>query len=98
MLAYKVLHDVFDKPALLLKTKLRKSIYQQGKKTIEVFHYIMLGASGVFGLLILFLLENQIISHIKTLTNSVSKIGSNPKIFKLFRNKVPGNFVLYPPM
>jgi sensor domain CHASE-containing protein/nitrogen-specific signal transduction histidine kinase len=71
---YVVVKDVYDKPAMLLRIDVPRTIYQQGKLTLNRF-VLLLGASGViFGVVILFLVEKSVLARMMRLGSEVRDI------------------------
>jgi predicted signal transduction protein with EAL and GGDEF domain/sensor domain CHASE-containing protein len=54
---YRVLRDLYGKPALILRVDMPRRIYQQGQASLLHFTLVFLSSGLVFGAMILFLLE-----------------------------------------
>lgn len=72
---YSLIRDLFGQPVLLMKVKIARDIYDQGKSTTLYFIALLIVAGLAFGLIILLLLEKTVISRILYLSNRVNTIG-----------------------
>lgn len=72
-----LLRDVEDRPALLLSVTLPRLIHRQGQLT-QRNNVIFLAVIGVtFGLAMLFLVENRILSRISSLSDQIRQVGDS---------------------
>ena len=72
---YSLIGDLFGQPVLLMKVRIVRDIYEQGKSTTLYFTVLLIVAGLAFGLVILLLLEKTVISRILYLRSRVNKIG-----------------------
>ncbi len=72
-----LLRDVEDRPALLLSVTLPRLIHRQGQLT-QRNNVLFLAIIGVtFGLAMLFLVENRILSRISSLSDQIRQVGDS---------------------
>lgn len=74
---YALIKDIFDKPALIVRVDKQRSIFMQGKKTINYFLLALILIGIAFCILIYFFLENFVISKLLKFSDSVNNITSN---------------------
>ncbi len=74
--SYMQVHDVFGKPALILKAENDRKIYAQGLDSLNYYFWSTLLIGLAFCALVLFLLERFILSRLSHLSQGVSTIGS----------------------
>jgi PAS domain S-box-containing protein len=72
--AYTVLNDLFGKPAILLRTATDREIFRHGQRTFSYACAALLLITGVFILLIFFILEAKVLARIRWLARGVSKV------------------------
>lgn len=77
---YKLLHDVYDEPILVLKIETQRPIFAQGQKTISFFLIGGFLALVVYAFFITGLLERFVISRFVKLTRDVEKINTEKDI------------------
>ena len=65
---YALIKDIFDKPALIVRVDKQRSIFMQGKKTINYFLLALILIGIAFCILIYFFLENFVISKLLKFT------------------------------
>jgi PAS domain S-box-containing protein len=71
---YALLYDIYGKPALILKTKMPRGIYQQGQIS-QLYFVGSLGIAGiVFAIAVMLLLEKSVVSRLSALSRSVATI------------------------
>ena len=74
---YALLYDIYGKPALILKTKMPRRIYQQGQIS-QLYFVGSLGLAGiVFAIAVMLLLEKSVVSRLSALSRSVATIASS---------------------
>jgi PAS domain S-box-containing protein len=73
--AYQELHDVYGKPAVLIRVLLPRTIYQQGQTSLLQFLLLLLAAGMLFGAATMFLLERFVISRAAALSDGIARIG-----------------------
>ncbi|MCX9085816.1 MAG: ATP-binding protein [Candidatus Methanoperedens sp.] len=71
---YTVLNDLNGFPALILRANLPREIYNQGKVSISYFLLFIIFVSLIFGIIIVWLIEEQVISRILRLNKDVTLI------------------------
>jgi PAS domain S-box-containing protein len=73
--SYSLIRDLFGQPVLVMKVRIVRDIYEQGKSTTLYFIVLLIVAGLAFGLIILLLLEKTVISRILYLSSRVNTIG-----------------------
>ena len=74
---YTLLHDIYGKPALILKAEMPRRIYRQGQVS-QLYFVVSLGIAGlVFATAIMLLLEKSVVSRLTALSTSVAAIASS---------------------
>ncbi len=73
--AYQALHDVYGKPAVIIRVLLPRTIYQQGQTSLLQFLLLLLAAGMLFGAATMFLLERFVISRAAALSDGIARIG-----------------------
>ena len=76
ILAFTQIKDVSDKPILVMKINMPRSIYKQGQETIKYFLILLFIIGLIFSFITIFLLEKLVLSRVYKLTSSVNQIGS----------------------
>jgi len=69
-----VFQDIFEKPALVMRTVMDRDIYNQGHSTVLFFINIVFFGSLFFILSAIILLDRQIISRIMDLSKAVARV------------------------
>jgi PAS domain S-box-containing protein len=87
--AYAVLDDIYDRPAVIIRVLLPRTIYEQGRTSLVQFLLLLIAAGFVFGAATLYLLERFVISRIANLTESITQIGASGDLAA--RLDVPGH-------
>ncbi|NMC32787.1 MAG: diguanylate cyclase [Veillonellaceae bacterium] len=79
---YALLSDIRGNPALLLRVESPRSIYSQGKRTVQYFLYLLLAFGVLIGLVNLLLLKRTVLSRLFHLGGQVTQIGrsNNPSL------------------
>ncbi|HWQ18872.1 MAG TPA: CHASE4 domain-containing protein [Methanotrichaceae archaeon] len=72
---YALIKDIHGMPCLILKTSISRDIYRHGKASLGYFLLMLLGAGLLFGAMMLFLLEQTVLSRLSNLSSDVSNIG-----------------------
>jgi sensor domain CHASE-containing protein/signal transduction histidine kinase/CheY-like chemotaxis protein len=75
---YHLFKDIHGKPAFILKIKLPRTIYQQGKRTLYYYILMILSVGLVFTVLVMIFLEKAVLLPLSQLTanvNELSRIG-----------------------
>ncbi len=72
---YRLVKDLQNQPAFILKVELPRNIYAQGKKTVLYLMLWILAASVVFGGAIFLLLNRTVLSRLARLSRAVGAIG-----------------------
>jgi diguanylate cyclase (GGDEF)-like protein len=82
LVGYALLSDIRGKPALMLRVDSPRSIYSQGKRTVEYFLFLLLGFGLLIGLVNLLLLKKAVLSRLFQLNSQVAQIGqsNNPAL------------------
>ena len=70
--AYQALHDVYGKPAVIIRVLLPRTIYQQGHTSLLQFLLLLLAAGLLFGAATMFLLERFVISRAAALSDDIA--------------------------
>src|SRR5271169_3936236 len=86
--AYQVLDDIYDRPAVIIRVLLPRTIYEQGHTSLVQFLLLLIAAGFVFGAATLYLLERFVISRIANLTENITQIGASGDLSA--RLDVPG--------
>jgi signal transduction histidine kinase len=71
---YTILNDIFGQPALIYRIDLPRDIFAQGQSSIFYFILSLIISGLVFGGVIVFLMEREVLSRLGSLTESVRKI------------------------
>jgi signal transduction histidine kinase len=71
---YTILNDIFGQPALIYRIDLPRDIFAQGQSSIFYFILSLVISGLVFGGVIVFLMEREVLSRLGSLTESVRKI------------------------
>ncbi len=87
--AYRELRDVDGRPAIILRVRMQRVIYQQGQTTLLQFLLLLLAAGLTFGAVTLYLLERTVLSRVTNMSESVTSIGTSGDLSA--RLTVPGN-------
>ncbi len=74
---YTLLNDIYNRPALILRVKMPRVIYQQGRLSQLYFVGALLIAGIVFAGAVLLLLEKSVLSRLSSLNNSVRSIANS---------------------
>ena len=85
---YTLLNDIYGKPILVLKADIPREIYEQGKTSVSYFVLALLIVGLIFGVVIMWLLEHEVLTPLSSLSNSVISIGETGNIST--RLSVPG--------
>ncbi len=72
---YRLISDLNGKPALILRVELPRTVYEQGQTSIWYFLLATIGAGLVFGIMMLILLEQAVLSRLSRLSASVEDVG-----------------------
>jgi PAS domain S-box-containing protein len=75
--AYQELHDVYGKPAVILRVLLPRKIYEQGQTSLLQFLLLLIAAGLVFGAVTMYLLERFVISRVGKLSDDITQIGAS---------------------
>lgn len=70
-------HDVYGKPAVILRVLLPRQIYEQGQTSLLQFLLLLLAAGMVFGAVTMYLLERFVISRVGRLSDDITQIGAS---------------------
>ncbi|MEZ5333907.1 MAG: PAS domain S-box protein [Methanolobus sp.] len=73
-IAYFIVDDINDRPAIIFKTEMERTIYKEGLATISTTFYLSLIISITFAFLLLALLNKSLISRITSLRNGIKEI------------------------
>ncbi len=76
MVGYKLLNDVYNKPALVLKVEMPRNMYARGQQTIRYYVVTLIVAGLVFGGVIVLLLERLVLSRLAHLRSDMGRIES----------------------
>jgi PAS domain S-box-containing protein len=71
---YGLLKDINEKPSLILRVDIPRTLYSQSKSVISYVALSLLAFGIIFELAILFLLDRMVLSRIDSLSNSVNNI------------------------
>lgn len=72
--AYRILNDILDKPAAVLILDLPRTIYQQGRTSMNYFLVSLLVIGFAFGIMAMFWLEKAVLKRLFQLKASLRKI------------------------
>ena len=75
--AYTPISDIYGEPALALGLEVPREIYLEGRERTLFLMLYMLGGVLVFSLIIILLLEQGVISRLRSLNTRVNAIGAN---------------------
>jgi PAS domain S-box-containing protein len=75
--AYREIRDVDGKPAIILRVRVQRVIYQQGQTTLLQFLLLLLAAGLTFGAVTLYLLERTVLSRVANMSESITRIGTS---------------------
>lgn len=73
---YALLTDIYETPGLVLQVDMARDIYKQGLSSMHYFMAWLLVTGVVFGAVIIVILENQVLSRLMHLSESVSGIAT----------------------
>lgn len=73
---YILLNDIEGKPAVVLKAEIPRGIYLQGQNTMKYLLVSIIVSGLIFGLVILWLLEKNVLSKLAILSSNVTEIGN----------------------
>jgi sensor domain CHASE-containing protein len=82
---YKIIRDVYGNDAVLVRIEKPRDIYNQGLNTVFYFILILLTTGLLFGLLIYFLINKDILSRIHDMNAEFGKISSTGDISSRIR-------------
>ena len=68
---YSLFKDIHGKPAFMLKVQMPRTIYQQGKKTLYYYIFMILSVGFVFTVVIMVFLEKAVLFPLSQLTSDV---------------------------
>jgi signal transduction histidine kinase/DNA-binding response OmpR family regulator len=74
---YGLIHDIYNRPALVLTTETPRTIYQQSKAAIRLLTWSILAVGLVFGFGTFLLLQRLVLFRISQLSSEVSCIGTD---------------------
>ena len=77
---YALLKDVYGKPALIIRADMSRAVYNRGQDTLRYFLFALVGFGVVFGLVILLLLKNTVLSRLARLDKVASGIATSGDI------------------
>lgn len=76
VVTYTQVNDIFESPSFILRVRVPRTIYGQGKTTTDSFIVLLFFACLSFGIAILLLLEHTVLSRISRLSNEVISVGT----------------------
>lgn len=79
---YALLHDLYDKPALLVEARTARTSYQRGNVAVRYLTWAILVVGIVFSLVTLLLLERLVLSRLARLSLEVGQIGTGGDVSK----------------
>jgi len=74
---YTLLHDIYGKPALILRADMPRRIYHQGQVSQLYFAGSLLVTGFVFATAVILLLETTVVSRLSSLNESVASIAAS---------------------
>lgn len=77
---YALLTDIYKTPALVLQVDIPRNIYKEGLSSMQYFMAWLLVTGVVFGVVIIVILENQVLSRLMHLSESVSSIAAHDNL------------------
>jgi signal transduction histidine kinase len=77
VVGYRLMNDFFGAPALIVQVDVPRTIYSQGKITINYLALVLVIAGAVFALVILLLLERMVLARLERLSYDVERIGAS---------------------
>ena len=75
--AYQELHDIYGRPAAILRVLMPRRIYQQGQASLLQFLLLLLAAGLAFGSVTMYLLERFVISRVGHLSDDITNVGAS---------------------
>lgn len=72
---YSLFKDIHGSPAFILKFQMPRTIYQQGKRTLYYYTFMVLSIGLVFTVLIMVFLEKAVLMPLSRLTSKVNELG-----------------------
>ena len=76
------LDDIRGNEALLLNVQMPRDIYQQGKNTIFSFLLILANVALIIGLIVIYLIDNLVLSRLSLLRENVDLLGKHGNLLK----------------
>jgi PAS domain S-box-containing protein len=73
---YARINDIFNSPAIIVRMTVPRAIYTEGRQTTTSFVILLFFACLTFGIAILLLIENTVLSRISRMSREVSTVGS----------------------
>jgi len=74
---YFLLNDIEGKPAIVIKSEIPRGIHLQGQNTMKYLMVSIIASGIIFGLVVLWLLEKNVLSRLAFLSSKVSVIGAS---------------------
>ncbi|MCX9083142.1 MAG: ATP-binding protein [Candidatus Methanoperedens sp.] len=75
-----LLNDIEGKPAIVLKAEIPRGIHMQGQNTMNYLVVSIIGSGFIFGIVILWLLENNVLSRLAILSSKMSEISTSSNL------------------
>lgn len=77
---YSLITDVYGDPYLMLRVDMSRDIYKQGIASITYFVLALMGTGSVFGVIVTFILEKQVLSRMDRLARDLRSIGKSENV------------------
>jgi PAS domain S-box-containing protein len=74
---YSLMEDIAHNPTLILRVDVVRDVYAQGRASISYLILSLVALGGIFGIVILLLLEKTILSGLANLSTSIRHMGSS---------------------
>ena len=74
---YRLIKDLFDRPALVLRVDMHRGIYQQNRLNVKYYVFFILFAGVLSGLTIVGLLQTQVLGRLNLIRQAVRDISSS---------------------
>ncbi len=86
---YTILHDLYDRPILVLRAEQPRQIYRQGRSTLRYLMLTIILTGAVFSVVTLLLLKRVVLSRLSMLSAGVASINDSHKLEQ--RLNLPGD-------
>ncbi len=77
IVSYVLVNDIYNQPALVLEIELFRDIYAQGRRSVSYLLATLLGVGGIFGALMLWVVERAVLRRLADLNAAVVQISAS---------------------